>query len=73
MLSGSALSVLKNRCCWGVSLVRTIVARAADWEGISLGQVKQQGLSECELLHPDCSGGDLAVAAAQTVRQAGGR
>ncbi len=42
---------------------RTIFAHAADWEGISLWSV-QQGRSECELLHMDCSGGDLAIAAA---------
>lgn len=52
---------------------RTIVANPASWDGFELSTAQRRQLNDCDLLHLDGNGGDVAVQAAEIVRSNGGR
>lgn len=52
---------------------RTILATSPCWTGCKLSELDMVHLSECDMLHVDCVGGDIAVQAVKHVSQRGGR
>ncbi|MEQ9408533.1 MAG: carbohydrate kinase family protein [Fuerstiella sp.] len=52
---------------------RTIVAHQATWNSFQLAEADHKALTNCRWLHLDGTGGELAMAAADTVRRHSGR